>query len=134
MAAFRWLRANAAALGGDPARIGVSGESAGGNAAATSRCRMLAAGEAPPEAVALLCPWLDLTMSTPSSRERGPEDPVIDDAVISYWRSCYAPDARLWSDPDVSPMFADVASFPPACVVTGGSIRCAMRASPSRST
>lgn len=46
--AFLWARANAAALGSDPAMIGVGGDSAGGNISLAISRRQLAAGKPPP--------------------------------------------------------------------------------------
>jgi acetyl esterase len=117
--AFRWLRANAAELGGDPRRIAVAGDSAGGSLAAATALRLLAEGEPPPEAVVLISAWIDLTMSSPSSRRFGPDDPLIDDDVLSFWRGCYAPDEAQWRDPMLSPCFGDLSAFPPVCVVAG---------------
>jgi len=119
LAAYRWLRSAAASIGGDPARIVVSGDSAGGTLAAAAVVRLIAAGEAPPEALVLVSAWLDLTMSTPSSRRFGPDDPLIYDDVLEYWRGLYLPDGGSLRDPAISPLFADLARFPPACVVVG---------------
>jgi acetyl esterase len=119
VAAFRWAREHAAELGGDPARIAIGGDSAGGNLAAATSLRLLAEGDAPPEAVLLLCAWLDLPMETPSFDSLGPDDAVIDDEVMEFFRRSYAPDAEIWRDPLVSPLRADLSAFPPTCVVVG---------------
>jgi acetyl esterase len=119
LAAYRWLRGNAATIGGDPKRVGVAGDSAGGNLAAAMALRLIAEGEAPPDAVVLVCAWLDLTMSSPSSRRFGPDDPAIYDAMLAYWRDLYAPGARDLRDPLLSPLFGDVSSFPPTCIIAG---------------
>ena len=119
VAAFRWARRHAAELGGDPKRIAIGGDSAGGNLAAATTLRLRAEGDAPPEAVLLLCAWLDLAMETPSCTLLGPDDPVIDDAVMEFFRRSYAPDAAIWREPLVSPLRADLSVFPPTCVVVG---------------
>ncbi len=119
VAAFRWLRKNAAELGGDPARIAVGGDSAGGNLSAATALRLLAAHEAPPEAVLLICPWTDLANATPSFRRFGPDDALIDDGVMEFFRGSYAPKPEQWADPFVSPLRAALRGFPPACVVVG---------------
>lgn len=118
-AAFRWVREHAVELGGDPQRMGVVGESAGGTLAAEVALRTAATAEGP-SAVALLYAWLDLTMSSPSFRAFGPDDIFIDDELMSSWRASYAPDPALYQQPDVSPLFADVSTFPPACVIVAG--------------
>jgi acetyl esterase len=119
IAAFRWVRAHAAEFGGDPARVALGGDSAGGYLAAAPTLRLLSARAAPPEAVLLLCAWLDLVMETPSCEALGPDDPVIDDAVMDFFRLSYAPDRATWREPLVSPLRGDVSKFPPTCVVVG---------------
>jgi len=120
VAAFRWVRDNAPALGGDPTRIAIAGDSAGGNLAATTALRLLADGEEPPSAAVLLVPWLDLAMNTGSFRTLGPDDVIIDDIVMNFYRTSYAPKPEQWDDPFVSPLRADLSRFPPTCVVAGG--------------
>jgi acetyl esterase len=73
-----------------------------------------------PSGVALICAWTDLAMKTRSFAAFGPDDLLIDDAAMTYWRSCYAPDPAQWDEPFVSPLRADLASFPPTCIVVGG--------------
>lgn len=119
VAAYRWLREHAATLGGDAKRIAIAGDSAGGNLAAATPLRLIADGDAPPDAVVLISSWLDLTMSSPSSRRYGPDDPLIDDEVLSFWRGCYMPDASRWAEPLLSPINGDLSSYPPVCVVAG---------------
>jgi acetyl esterase/lipase len=56
---WQWLQQSARALGIDPARIVVAGQSAGGGLAASLAQRILDAGGVQPAAQALLCPMLD---------------------------------------------------------------------------
>jgi len=120
IAAFRWVRAHAASLGGDPARVGVGGDSAGGNLAAATALRLLAEGDSPPAAAVLMCPWLDMEMDSPSFRAYGPTDALIDDVVMTYWRDSYTDDPAVWANPLASPLRGDLSAFPPTCVLAGG--------------
>ncbi|MFD2250311.1 acetyl esterase [Pseudochelatococcus lubricantis] len=54
--AFLWVRANAPSLGGDPARIGVGGDSAGGHIAINIAQRQLIGGRPGPAAMLLFYP------------------------------------------------------------------------------
>ncbi|MCY1141597.1 alpha/beta hydrolase fold domain-containing protein [Actinoplanes sp. Pm04-4] len=53
LAAYRWTVSNAAELGGDPSRVGIGGESVGGNMAAATVLQLAQAGEQVP--VAQVC-------------------------------------------------------------------------------
>lgn len=56
LATYRWIRENAAQLGGDPTRIGIGGESVGGNMAAATTLQLKASGGALPVAQVLVYP------------------------------------------------------------------------------
>ena len=56
LAAYRWTVANAAQLGGDPARIAIGGESVGGNMAPATVLQLAEAGEPLPVAQVLVYP------------------------------------------------------------------------------
>jgi acetyl esterase len=116
LAAFRWVREHAGALGVDAERVIAAGDSAGGNAAAAVALRQLAEGGPPPQALVLLCPWLDMTLSSASYARLAADDPVIDDAQMRLFRDCYVrPEQQR--DPLASPVLADVRRLPPTVVV-----------------
>jgi acetyl esterase len=56
LAAYRWTVAHAAALGGDASRIGIGGESVGGNMAPATVLQLARAGERVPDAVVCVYP------------------------------------------------------------------------------
>jgi acetyl esterase len=118
VATFRWLRAHGKELGGDPSRIAVAGDSAGGNAAAAVTLRVLAAGDAAPTAAILLCPWTDMALDTDSMRTFGPDDGVLDTDIMTWFRDCYVKPGD-WADPFASPLRGDVSKFPPTLIVVG---------------
>src|ERR1700744_6321663 len=66
VAAYRWARGHAAELGADPSRIGVGGESAGGNLAALVALRSRDEGIPQPTLQMLLYPLVDLAAKTRS--------------------------------------------------------------------
>ena len=119
-AATRWVRDHAASLCADPSRVVVMGDSAGGNAAAVAALTLRDDGDEPPLAgMVLICPWLDLSCSSPSYQRYTATDPVMDDVVVRYLRDLYL-DGRSVTDPRVSPLFADLRGLPPTRIVLGG--------------
>ncbi|MBV9772843.1 MAG: alpha/beta hydrolase [Gemmatimonadetes bacterium] len=120
LAAFRWAREHAAALGADPARVAVGGDSAGGNLATV--VSLLAREEgAPPVAQLLLYPTVDRATPRPS-RTLFAETFFLDESDTEAFTRCYlGGTGASGDDPRVSPLRApDLAGLPPALVVTAG--------------
>ncbi|MEU8004014.1 alpha/beta hydrolase [Catellatospora sp. NPDC049111] len=117
-AAVRWVAANAAEIGADPARIAVGGDSAGGNLAAAVTLLARADGDLPLAGQLLVYPNTDHRSHTASLREG--TDPFLFNAtsVAWYWANYLAtPEDGL--NPLASPLRADsLAGLPPALVVT----------------
>jgi len=118
-AALRWAFANASQLDADSHRIGVGGDSAGGNLAAV--VSQLAARDGGPEPVLqlLIYPAMDSTGGH-RSRELFGEGFFLTSAHIDWFEAHYlgAAGAR-GNDPRVSPLLAeDLSGLPPALVVT----------------
>ncbi|MES2017343.1 MAG: alpha/beta hydrolase [Pseudomonadota bacterium] len=117
-AVLQWAAENAAQIGGDPARIAVGGDSAGGNLAAAAA--LMARDQHGPRIVAqwLMYPMLGVTQDTPSWREHGATRfPTRD--VIEQVLAAYAPDPVLREEPLVAPVLAQLAGLPPALVQVG---------------
>jgi acetyl esterase len=112
----RWVAAGIGARGGDPSRMAVAGDSAGGNLAA------IVANELPQlfRLQVLIYPATDLIMSHPSIVENGEGYLLTKDAMV-WFRELYLGDGDR-SNPRVSPLYADdatLAAAPPAVVITG---------------
>jgi acetyl esterase len=117
-AATRWVAANIGAYEGDPARIGVSGASAGGNLAAAVALR--ARDEQGPalHLQYLVYPVCDSSMTMPSYEANAEGYSLTREAMRWYWQ-CYVPDAGLREHPYASPAHAkDFSGLPPAYVLT----------------
>ena len=120
LAALRWMRTHGATIGGDPGRIAVGGDSAGGNLAAAIPVAARDTGLDGPRAALLLCPITDFNVERHASFERlAPLGIIYDTAFVGYVRGAYVVHHRLWSHPHVSPALADLAGFPPTLVVSG---------------
>lgn len=117
IAATKWVIEHAGELGGDPTRIAVGGDSAGGNLAA------LVAVALPGQLVSqvLIYPAVDLTGSFPSVETNG-DGYFLTKADMEWFMGHYLADASVKPDePLVSPWFADdaaLASTCPALVIT----------------
>jgi len=101
--AFAWARREAAALGCDPARIALGGESAGANLTAALTMGLRDTDEAQPLFQLLIHPVTDLDLSLPSMTEI--EVPGLTRDYLEACRSMYAGGADI-ADPLISPMRA----------------------------
>jgi acetyl esterase len=116
LAAFDWAHEHAAEIGADTARIGVGGDSAGGNLAAGVA---LAAGERCAFQL-LLYPVVDMDADTESRRLFGEGFYLTTNFIALAGRS-YVPDGVDHRDPRLSPLYAEVPDVvAPAYVVTAG--------------
>lgn len=101
-----------------PSDVVVAGDSAG---AAVAMAMLVAArdrGLAMPAATALTSPWVDLTLSAPSLRERQRRDVALTTGLLRVAADAYLGGASA-SDPLASPVFADLRGLPPLLVMVG---------------
>ena len=117
--AYAWVVSNAAALGADPDRLAVGGDSAGACLATTTA--MTAARQGLPLAFQLLIyPGTDHTASS-ESRETFAEGFYLTRGFMELATTSYLPKGTPLDDPLASPLYADVpAGLAPAYVVTAG--------------
>jgi epsilon-lactone hydrolase len=101
------------------ANIAIGGDSAGGNLTIALINRLRQAGEAPPACCWLVSPWTDLTMSGASLATKDAVDPIIHRAYLGELADAYVPAGMDRQDPRLSPLFADLAGFPPTLVQVG---------------
>ena len=120
VAATGWVAENAAALGVDPARLAVGGDSAGGNLAAVV-CLMARDGGAPRIAHQLLIyPATDAAMRH-ASVTRFAEGYVLTRSTMRWFYDQYLRSPDDAADWRVSPLAAaDLSGLPPAYVLTAG--------------
>ncbi len=119
-AGFAWAVANAAALGIDPGRIAVGGDSAGANLAAVVSLLARAGGEAMPAMQLLIYPPTDAAADLPSRRLFA-EGFLLTKADMDAFERAYLPPGTDPADPRVSVLLApDLSGLPPAYVATAG--------------
>ena len=119
-AAYQWCRAHARDLGGDPARVAVAGDSAGGNLSAVVSQMAARAGGRVPTCQALIYPAVDFALDTASHREFEDGHVIPRDRILWYAEQ-YIPVAADRDDPRASPLRAkDLEGQPPTLLVTAG--------------
>ena len=119
-AAYRWLRSHAAAVGGDPGRVAVAGDSAGGNLSAVVSLLSASEGVPAPTCQVLIYPALDFVLETPSHRDLADGHIIPRDRIVWYMEQ-YLPAGTNLNDLRASPLRApDLNGQPPALIITAG--------------
>ncbi|MGP4020285.1 alpha/beta hydrolase [Saccharopolyspora sp. 5N708] len=119
-AATRWAAEHAAELGGDPTRLAVAGDSAGGNLAAVTALRAVEQGGPRLTFQLLIYPVTDHDFNTESYLDSGPESMLTRGHMMWFWDQ-YVPEVADRDQPHAAPLrAANLAGLPPAHVLTVG--------------
>jgi len=117
-AASKWVAENAAAIGADPTRIAVGGDSAGGNLAAVMALKARDGGAPPLVYQVLIYPLTGFAFDTASYRENASGYFLTTDDV-RWCMSLYLRNDADVDNPYASPLRAnDLGGLPPALVIT----------------
>ncbi|MFH1269130.1 MAG: alpha/beta hydrolase [Planctomycetota bacterium] len=117
-AAAGWVFGHAAAFGGDPGRIAVGGDSAGGNLAAVVCLMARDRQVAQPVLQILVYPMTDCSFDTPSHREYA-EGYLLSREEMDWFLDCYLERPADGQEPYASPLLAEsLAGVAPALVIT----------------
>jgi acetyl esterase len=118
-AATRWAAANAKSLHGDPARLAVAGDSAGGNLSAAVAQMARDRGGPAIAFQLLLCPVTEYGFDTASYRDNADGYLLTKSGMAWFWHLYLGDPAKEGRDPRASPMRAQsLTGLPPAHVVT----------------
>jgi acetyl esterase len=119
-AAFEWTAANAESLGADPERIGVGGDSAGGNMAAVVSQMAVEGGGERPAMQLLFYPVTDSVEDT-RSRKLFADGFILTKADMEKFEAAYLPPGVDASHQRISILQCpDLRGLPPAYVATAG--------------
>jgi epsilon-lactone hydrolase len=112
--AYRWLLTQVSG----PARIALSGDSAGGGLALSTLLSARDAGLPLPSAAALLSPWVDLEATGDTIASKADVDPIVSRDLLLNMAGAYlaGQDARA---PLASPLHADLTDLPPLLIQVG---------------
>ncbi len=119
IASYRWVQEHHRELAVLPGRVGVMGDSAGGNLAAVvaQRCRD---DEHPPVAQVLVYPATDAHFRS-ESHDLFADGFFLTRSDMEWFRGHYLPEIATWDSPAASPLLAgDLSGLAPAVIVTAG--------------
>lgn len=120
LAAFRWARDNAAALGAAPGRAAIGGDSMGGLFAAALSQELRRSGETGPELQLLVYPCVDLASETPSMSAFADAFP-LDRATMDWFVGHYLSPGDDPAAPRNAPgRTEDLSGLAPAVIATAG--------------
>lgn len=119
-AALQWASLHAADFGGDGTRLGVAGDSAGGNLAAVTA--LMARDRKGPKisAQVLMYPATNIDTMDTESHKNFATGYLLTRAGMERFRDLYTPNPEDRTKPEVSPLLAgDLSGLPSALVITG---------------
>ena len=119
LAATRWVGEHASEVGGDPARIALAGDSAGGNLAAVTSLRIRDEGGPTLRGELLIYPGLGYpSPPTPSYIENAEGYGMTRESAVWFWDQ-YLGDESQATNPHAAPLLApNLRGLPPAFVIT----------------
>ncbi len=114
--AYRWVLDNAASWGGDPMKIALAGESAGGNLAVATAIYARDNGLTKPLHVLAVYPIANSAMDLPSRKDSANAKP-LNSAMLNWFGYYYSGSKADMMDPRINLVKADLKGLPPTTIV-----------------
>jgi len=116
LAAYRWLARNAASVGGDPERLALAGESAGGNLAVATAMGARDAGLTAPKHVLSVYPVAQSSTDTASYLKYADAMPLNRPMMLWFIGQVTSSPADV-QDPRINLLKADLHGLPPVTII-----------------
>ncbi|VWX49635.1 alpha/beta hydrolase [Novosphingobium sp. 9U] len=115
-AAYRWVLANAASWGGNPAKVALAGESAGGNLAVATAIYARDNGLTKPLHVLSVYPIANSDMQLPSRMDSANAKP-LNTPMLKWFGNYYSKTPADMADPRLNLVAADLRNLPPTTII-----------------
>lgn len=116
-AAYKWVINNAGSFGGDPEKIAVAGESAGGNLAVNVAIRARDEKVQMPDHVLSVYPIASADMNTKSYKQNADAKP-LSKPMMAWFMEKYLSDPKQAQDPRINLVEANLRGLPPTTIIT----------------
>lgn len=120
MALWAHVQENAEAMGIDPRRVALAGDSAGGLISATMSQILRDKGGTQPAALLLAYPWVSTDTSAGGSLESCVDCFPLNTATMDFFNSQVFPDNKNIDHPYANPLSGNLQDLPPTVVGTAG--------------
>src|SRR6058998_3339118 len=100
-------------------QIALGGDSAGAGLAVALIRRLRDAHDELPACAWLVSPWMDVTISGSTFASKDAVDPIIHKEYLNELADAYLPPGMGREHPRISPLYADLRSFPPLLIQVG---------------
>jgi epsilon-lactone hydrolase len=111
---YRWLLEQ----GYSPSNIIIAGDSAGGGLSMATVLALTDKNQPLPAAVVCLSPWADLLLKNETHVTKAKAEAMLTTGVLREWALSYTSESNF-SNPLVSPVYADFHGFPPLLIQVG---------------
>ena len=118
-AAYEWVTKNAASIKGDPNKIAVAGESAGGNLAVNMAIMARDKNIKTPLHILAVYPIAQSDMNTASYKKNAAAKP-LNKPMMEWFNKHYLNNISEAKDPKISLVNANLKSLPPVTIITAG--------------
>ncbi len=118
-AALEWVAQQGTSFNGDPTRIALAGDSAGGNITAAIALKARDEGQSIVDYQVMFYPVMNLAEMNTESYQCFDQGYTLSKAIMELFRNAYTSNEQHWDNPYASPLLAEnLQNLPPALMIT----------------